>query len=289
LITFQQLRRWSQTPSKSSELYREYAIDRESQKTLSIATSFLQSILSSIPYRIIRIGKADSTSFSLVASRDLNSGSNENLLLIDVLPPMSTIPVDSFINDHLSKVFTGPEKNHTIDRVVVIRSREREQIIKHISSSLHNSIIWEIEDSTGLLRCAYGSHFDKQLQAALKNGFSQPYDNFPNPYFPEMNPLLKLNYLTLNFNRKGQHNRSSVIEDAVRMAMRFSIYKENGAINADFSTLLSVMLKVGIASGSSRVSFPWSRTRTERMFLRRYYNYLEKASKTSLYDYDALF
>jgi hypothetical protein len=73
------------------------------------------------------------------------------------------------------------------------------------------------------------------------------------------------------------------------MAVRFSTNKDSGVLNADFSALLNVMLKVGIASGSARVSFPWSRTRTERMFLRRYYKYLERASKTSLYDYDALF
>jgi|GEM_PF-6101629 hypothetical protein len=275
--------------TKSSALYREYAIERESQKTLSIVASFLQSIISTIPYRIIRIGKSDSTSFSLVASRDLNSGSNENLILLDVLPPVSTVPADISMKEHLSKDFSGPEKNHTIDRVIVIRSREREHIVKYISSSLHNSIIWEIEDGTGALRCPYGTHFDKQLQAAIKNGFFYAYDNFPNPYFPEMNPLLKLNFLTLNFNRKGLHNRSSVIDDAVRMATRFSTYKDGGVVNADFSTLLNVMLKVGIASGSARISFPWSRTHTERMFLRRYYKYLERASKTSLYDYDALF
>ena len=275
--------------TRSSALYREYAIDRESQKTLSIVTSFLQSVLSSIPYKITRIGKFEGSSFSLVASRDLNSGSNENLLLLDVLPPVSTIPADISMKEHLSKNFSGPEKNHTIDRVIVIRSREREHIMKYISSSLHNSIIWEIEDGTGTLRCPYGTHFDKQLQAALKNGFLHAYDNFPNPYFPEMNPLLKLNFLTLNFNRKGLHNRSSIIDEAVRMAVRFSTYKDSGIISADFSALLNVMLKVGIASGSARVSFPWSRTRTERMFLRRYYKYLERASKTSLYDYDALF
>jgi hypothetical protein len=275
--------------TKSSLLYREYAIDRESQKTLSIVTSFLQSVFSIIPYKVMRIGKPDSRSFSLVASRDLNSGSNENILLLDILPPVSTVAADTSMKEHLSKNFSGPDKNHTIDRVIVIRSREREHIMKYISSSLHNSIIWEIEDGTGALKCSYGTHFDKQLQTALKNGFFHTYDNFPNPFFPEMNPLLKLNFLTLNFNRKGLHKRSSVIDDAVSMAIRFSMYKDSSVINTDFSALLNVMLKVGIASGSARISFPWSRTRTERMFLRRYYKYLERASKTSLYDYDALF
>ena len=122
--------------TRSSALYREYAIDRESQKTLSIVTSFLQSILYSIPYKIIRIGKSDGSSFSMVASRDLNSGSNENLLLLDVLPPVSTIPADISMKEHLSKDFSGPEKNHTIDRVIVIRSREREHIMKYISSNI---------------------------------------------------------------------------------------------------------------------------------------------------------
>jgi len=275
--------------SKSSALYKEYAIDRETQKLLSIIVGFLQSISTSIPYKVTHIGRSDINAFSLTASRDLDSGSNENHLLIDILPPLSTVPAEISMKDHLSKEFKGPEKNHTIDRVIVIKGREKEQIMKYIPSSLHNSIIWEIEDGTGILKCAYGSHFDKALQSALKNGFIGLYDNFPNPYFPEMNPLLKLNFLTLNFNRKGLHDRPSVIEEAARMAISFSPHRDADSVFSDFSNLLNIMIKVGIATGSARVSFPWSRTRTERMFLRRYYKYLERASKTSLYDFDALF
>ena len=277
------------TGSRSAALFREYAIDREIQRILTVVVSMLQSLPTDQSYNITNIGRQGKTTFNVTAIRDLDGGSKQNHLLIDVLPPTNILPIEQWIPEHLERSYVEPERNSTVDRVLVIRSSDRKAALKEIGKSLHYSIIWEIDELNGVIRIASGNHFDRQLGNSLKDGYNLAFDNFPNPYFPEMNPLLKLHFLTLNFNRRGLHNKSAVLEDAVRIASSFSIFGDLNAINTDFSSLLNTLLKIGIATGSSRISFPWSRTRTERAFIRRYYRYVEKASKTSLYDYDSFF
>ena len=277
------------TGSRSAALFREYAMDREIQRILTVVVSMLQSLPIDQSYNITNIGRQAKTTFNVTAIRDLDGGSKQNHLLIDVLPPTNILPIEQWIPEHLERSYVEPERNSTVDRVLVIRSSDRKAALKEIGKSLHNSIIWEMDELNGVIRIASGNHFDRQLGNSLKDGYNLAFDNFPNPYFPEMNPLLKLHFLTLNFNRRGLHNKSAVLEDAVRIASSFSIFGDLNAINTDFSSLLNTLLKTGIATGSSRVSFPWSRTRTERAFIRRYYRYVEKASKTSLYDYDSFF
>ena len=277
------------TGSRSASLFREYAMDREIQRILTVVVSMLQSLPIDQSYNITNIGRQAKMTFNVTAIRDLDGGSKQNHLLIDVLPPTNILPIEQWIPEHLERSYVEPERNSTVDRVLVIRSSDRKAALKEIGKSLHNSIIWEIDELNGVIRIASGNHFDRQLGNSLKDGYNLAFDNFPNPYFPEMNPLLKLHFLTLNFNRRGLHNKSAVLEDAVRIASSFSIFGDLNAINTDFSSLLNTLLKIGIATGSSRISFPWSRTRTERAFIRRYYRYVEKASKTSLYDYDSFF
>ena len=277
------------TGSRSAALFREYAMDREIQRILTVVVSMLQSLPIDQSYNITNIGRQAKTTFNVTAIRDLDGGSKQNHLLIDVLPPTNILPIEQWIPEHLERSYAEPERNSTVDRVLVIRSSDRKAALKEIGKSLHNSIIWEMDELNGVIRIASGNHFDRQLGNSLKDGYNLAFDNFPNPYFPEMNPLLKLHFLTLNFNRRGLHNKSAVLEDAVRIASSFSIFGDLNAINTDFSSLLNTLLKIGIATGSSRISFPWSRTRTERAFIRRYYRYVEKASKTSLYDYDSFF
>ncbi|MFG1459998.1 MAG: hypothetical protein AAE987_01290 [Thermoplasmataceae archaeon] len=277
------------TGSRSAALFREYAMDREIQRILTVVVSMLQSLPIDQSYNITNIGRQAKTKFNVTAIRDLDGGSKQNHLLIDVLPPTNILPIEQWIPEHLERSYVEPERNSTVDRVLVIRSSDRKAALKEIGKSLHNSIIWEMDELNGVIRIASGNHFDRQLGNSLKDGYNLAFDNFPNPYFPEMNPLLKLHFLTLNFNRRGLHNKSAVLEDAVRIASSFSIFGDLNAINTDFSSLLNTLLKIGIATGSSRISFPWSRTRTERAFIRRYYRYVEKASKTSLYDYDSFF
>ena len=277
------------TGSRSASLFREYAMDREIQRILTVVVSMLQSLPIDQSYNITNIGRQAKMTFNVTAIRDLDGGSKQNHLLIDVLPPTNILPIEQWIPEHLERSYAEPERNSTVDRVLVIRSSDRKAALKEIGKSLHNSIIWEMDELNGVIRIASGNHFDRQLGNSLKDGYNLAFDNFPNPYFPEMNPLLKLHFLTLNFNRRGLHNKSAVLEDAVRIASSFSIFGDLNAINTDFSSLLNTLLKIGIATGSSRISFPWSRTRTERAFIRRYYRYVEKASKTSLYDYDSFF
>lgn len=276
------------TPRANSLEFKKYAYDREVQKFLGVTGSFLEGIAGEIPYRIKSISAASTKAFSLVADREMNAGSNVNTLLVDIIPDSGNVDVEEFVRAHLEKSFQEPDKNCTVDRVLVIGPNLKRSVTREISSSLHNSVVWVIEPSLGKINIVEGSHFDKDLQQVLKDGYSKIYDNFPNPYFPDMNPLLKTHFLTLNFNRKGFHAFSDIVEDAVRMASAFSPYKERALTFSDFSNLLNAMVKIGIAKGSARVSFPWSRSKIERAFLRKYPQYLLKSSRTSLYDFDSL-
>lgn len=268
--------------------FRRYKYDREVQMMLGITSSLLESISGEIAYRIRAISPPSTKAFSLIADREMNSGSNVNTLLIDIIPGTGNVDLEAFIDSHLGKIFQEPEKNSSMDRVLVINPSIKQTVLRKISSSLHNSVVWTIDQSHAKLSVVHGTHFDKDLQQILKNGYSGIYDNFPNPYFPGMNPLLKLHFLTLNFNRKGFHAFSDIVEDATRMATSFGPYKERAAIFSDFSNLLNATTKIGIAKGSARISFPWSRTKIERAFLRRYPAYVLRSSRTSLYDFDSL-
>ena len=231
------------TGSRSATLFREYAIDRDIQRILSVVVSMLQSLPNDQSYNIATIGRQGKSAFNVTAVRDLEGGAKQNHLLIDVLPPSNIIPVEQWITEHLERSYAEPERNSTVDRVLVIRSSDRKAALKEIGKSLHNSIIWEIDELNGVIRIASGNHFDRYLGNSLKDGYNQAFDNFPNPYFPDMNPLLKLHFLTLNFNRRGLHNKSAILEDAVRLASSFSIFGDLNAINTDFSSLLNTLLK----------------------------------------------
>ncbi len=253
-----------------------------------MAASTVQWINASLPYNTISIENPRAGGFALVAERELNDGDSRNILLIDVLPPSTYAPMEQSLSFHASKTFSEPENKHTVDRVIFSLSRDKNQIKKVLDNSLHNSVIWELDEVSGSVKVGFGNHFDKQLQTLMSSGINGIYDNFPNPYYPEMNPLLKLSFLTLNFNRRGLHKRSEIIDDATRLAHSFSIYRDIQAINSDFSNLLAATVKIGLATGTNRISFPWSRARIERSFLRRYYRHLERSSRSSLYDFSSL-
>lgn len=271
-----------------SQEYRRYAFEREAQKMLGVVTSVLETVANAAPYVIRSISSPNAKTFSLVAERELNAGNNVNTLLVDVVPSVANSEAGDIVQSHLEKRFDEPEKNTTVDRVLVISSAIKQHIQKVISSSLHNSVVWAIDPERGSISIAHGNHFDKQLNQILKNSYTKLYDNFPNPYFPGMNPLLKVHFLTLNFNRKGFHAFSDIVEDAVRLATTFGPYRDRAPIFSDMSNLLNALMRIGIAKGSARVSFPWVRSRIEMAFLKRYPVYLLKSSRTSLYDFDSL-
>ena len=113
--------------------------------------------------------------------------------------------------------------------------------------------------------------------------------NFPSPYHPDLDPLIRSLFLTRNLLLMQPINRNLIVTHSLNDAYENSIGIRKDQIKRDFQDLLKNIVGAGIfKSRGQYLYYPANFDEYRRRFIKRYYNYMEKISKTTIFDYDTL-
>lgn len=115
-------------------------------------------------------------------------------------------------------------------------------------------------------------------------------DNFPHPYISKLDPLVKFSFISLSYARAGKGSMSAVLYEASSEAYAFSVGQERELIRADLSELLADMDRAGlITARGNEIYFPKNGSKFQRAFIRKYWDYVERIGKRTLFDFESPF
>lgn len=115
-------------------------------------------------------------------------------------------------------------------------------------------------------------------------------DNFPHPYSTQLDPLIKFAFVSLNYARVGKASLSTVLYESTAEAYTYSVGEERETIRNDLSELVQDMDKAGVITArSNEIYFPKNSQRLQKTFIRKYWDYVEKLGKRTLFDFESPF
>lgn len=262
----------------------------EEQKLLSFVYSFFAGNFDKIGYSVKATNLFSSEKPSIIAESAQNNNKDKNTILVDVMAGVTEESVEALIDNCFLKMKSSTASDN-IDRVLVCHPKYLE-MIRECSKRLGTEIvIWTVVPSEGRMYKSQGVHKDARLEEFLKTQHgSNVFNIFPHPYFPDLHPLIKFEFLSLNFNRKGVEGINKIIDSTVEMAYRLSIGYSRHEIRNDFSELIRTLTRIGVLNvKNNHVYFPRNRAKFERKFLKRYWEFVEKIEKVTLFDFESLF
>ncbi len=257
-------------------------LEQSRHELLSAVFSSLQSNYDEINYTVERIDDAPTHTFTMNASRLGPEG--KFVLLFYFVQNKDEKYLRSEIQSFLEEKI-DPGLN-SLDKVVVVPN-ETDMRNVDISASIYNTVVWRVNRITWKITKPAGTHFDTKLNSAIKNGLGF-LDIFPLPYTEFMHPLLKYKIMNLNYFYTGKHRIQDVISKATDYAYLNSVGIERQKIKLDFTSLVRVMIRSGIISSSGDYLTLSSAPGFEIKFLGKYYDFIEKSSKRTLFDYESL-
>ncbi len=137
---------------------------------------------------------------------------------------------------------------------------------------------------------AKGKTGDPSLDSMVSGAGTRIMDNFPHPYISNLDPLIKFSFISLNYARTGKSSLSTVLYESSSEAYAYSVGQERDRIRSDFSELLADMDKAGlITARGNETYFPKNGAKFERAFIRKYWDYVEKIGKRTLFDFESPF
>lgn len=264
------------------ERMKAMEIEQSRHELLSAVFSALQANLDDIHYNVERIDDIPSHMLTMDASALGSSGKYVLRFYFSGNTDPKTLrdEIQLFKEEKVEPGLSSMDKVIVVPNEVDIRNID-------ICDSIYNTVVWRVNRITWKILKLAGTHFDSSLNAALKNGL-EFLDIFPLPYTEYMHPLLKYRILNLNSFYTGRHRLTYIISMAADYAYLNSVGIEKQRIKADFTSLIRTMIRSGIlASNGDFVSFPVS-PGFDMKFLRRYYDFMEKSSKKTLFDYESL-
>ncbi|MFG1519968.1 MAG: hypothetical protein AAE977_05785 [Thermoplasmataceae archaeon] len=264
------------------ERLRSFETEQSRQELISAVFSALQSNYDEIHYIIERIDNDPSHNFTMTASMIGNSGKYV-LRFYFAVAIEGKIPendIRSFLDERIDPGLSS------MDKIIVIPNETDMRSID-ISDSIYNTVVWRVNRITWKIIKLAGTHFDSSLNMAMKNGL-EFLDIFPLPYTEYMHPLLKYRIISLNYFYTGKHRIQDIISMATEYAYMNSVGIEKQRIRLDMTSLIRTMIRSGIVTSSGEFVHLSASPGLETKFLRRYYDFLEKSSKRTLFDYESL-
>lgn len=114
--------------------------------------------------------------------------------------------------------------------------------------------------------------------------------NFPHPYHMNLDPLIKFRFLSLNNSRTGKYSLAEVLHETATQAYSLSVNQERENIRSDLLDLITDLDKAGVITAKgNEIYFPRNGERLEKAFIRKYWDYVEKIGKRTLFDFEAPF
>ncbi|AKA47897.1 hypothetical protein IX51_01005 [uncultured archaeon] len=152
-------------------------------------------------------------------------------------------------------------------------------------------MIWLISTEKSTARAMIkGETSDEFLKKLSSDEGMRIIGNFPHPYISQLDPLVKFAFISLNYARTGKASLPTILYESSAEAYAFSVGEEREMIRADFSELLQDLDKAGlITARANEIYFPKNSKKFQRSFIRRYWDYVEKLGKRTLFDFESPF
>lgn len=224
----------------------------------------------------------------IIASRSIGENSTYSIKIF-IVPELTDVPAD-VISDEIGKCVKAAISDGIRDIVLAGRKDLGKIREKLPEKERENVICWTLS-VTGKLARSAGMHTDPDLESYFReNGEINLTDVFPIPYSKELHPLIKFAFLSLNYSRNGKFNMNSVIDYTSEFAYRTSVSVTREEIKDDFYALVRTLERIGLLTvkGNS-VYFPKNRERFEKSFHRKYWDFLERSQKVTLFDFERHF
>lgn len=252
---------------------------------LSAVYAFLQKNYDSTAYRVKEIRVTDSGAYRISAVSDDEDVDIFRVLKILVVPKAGMISDNDFDESFIWEDSEQNQRNTLVQRVLVLEEYDKDAVAKEKNSLVPVSV-WTVQAESGLIKKEAGKPVDRRLESVLVSEAPNTFFNFPVPYVHNMNPVIALSFLTQNFTVRGWHSSLSVLTEAHRYAMMYSAHLESDVVLEELSGILKACIRTGLfTEKGDRIFLPRTRLRSERTFMRKYPEYLNRTLKKTLYDF----
>ncbi len=254
---------------------------------LSSVFSFLQGSYERIGYSVRDIQVTESGAYRITADHSDESIDVYKVLKILVVPKAGMISDGDFDESFIWDDTEHAQRNTLVQRVLALEEYDDDARAKEKNSLVPVSV-WSVQALDATIRKVSGKAIDRELDAALGSGSQNTFFNYPVPYVAGMNPVVALSFLTQNFTVRGWHSSLTILNAAHTYAMRYSPYLESESVLEELTGILKACIKTGIFNEKGdRVYLPRTRLRTEKAFMRKYPEYINRTMKKTLYDFGA--
>lgn len=258
---------------------------RKNHYILSAIFSFLQKNYDSTGYSVKDIQVTESGAYRITASSDDEDMDIFRVLKILVVPRAGMISDNDFDESFIWEDSEHAQRNTLVQRILALEEYDRDAMAKEKNSLVPVSV-WTVHAESGIIKKESGKPVDRRLDAILDEGEPNTFFNFPVPYVQNMNPVIALSFLTQNFTVRGWHSSLSVLNEAHRYAMMYGTHLESEAVLEELSGILKACTKTGLfTEKGDRIFLPRTRLRSEKSFLRKYPDYINRTMKKTLYDF----
>lgn len=264
----------------------------ERQLSLHNATSSIYFLLSNnlneISFKIQAIYTHVESINEIIASKPIDGKTSYSIKIIifpdnlQDLPEDTMLKIEKSVSDGLLQGFHD---------IILVGMSDFDPIKAHVPDNAEEKLVyWKLADDVGVSKYS-GIHSDSDLESFFgENGTIKLTNVFPVPYAKELHPLIKFAFLSLNYSRIGKFNLNSVIDYTSEYAYRTSVGIHREEIKDDFLSLIRILERIGLITvkGNS-IYFPKNRERFEKTFHRKYWDFLERSKKTTLFDFERHF
>lgn len=252
---------------------------------LSSVFAFLQGTSRKVGYSISDIQVTEAGAYRITAVNDEQVTDIFKVLKILVVPEAGMISDGDFDESFIWEDAEQAQRNTLVQRILVLDEYNDDARAKEKNSLVPVSV-WSVNSESGVISKVSGRTIDRELDAALKSEQPNTFFNFPVPYVHGMNPVIALSFITQNFTVRGWHSSLTILTNAHRYAMMYAPNLQSDTVLEELTGILKACIKIGLFSEKGdRVFLPRTRYRSEKTFLRKYPEYVNRTMKRTLYDF----
>lgn len=254
---------------------------------ISAAYSALQQNYNDLQFSVRNISVEDRYS-SITAVRTSASGKSRDILIVAATSAMEEREeVEEIFNTLKSDVEKPEELDIIGTSLIMFKPPSKEK--KRILSLALSDFVWLYSESDSTLEIMGREEGPFEI---LSQGLTQIQimDNYPHPYHYSLDPLIKFSFLSMNDTRSGKESLADVLNEAVDNSYSISIRVDREKIREDLLDLVHDMHRAGlITAHGNEIYFPRNMRRLRKSFIRKYWDYVEKIGKRTLFDFESPF
>ncbi len=269
---------------REREWEAEAALNRHS--LLSAAYSALQQNFTELAFAVSEVGVRSSFSF-FTAVR--NGGERREILIVLSCDPREWKEKSAEVSKHLLDETKKGEKPVSTAIALPVSASEAETARGLLQEGSLDYLLVH-DESGGVLSIEASGKTPSAILDKVPESRLHVVDNFPHPYHPSLDPFIKFAFISLNGARSGKDSFADVLNESVQGAYSFSVGISAEQIRAELLELIKDMDRAGIITArGNEIYFPKNEERLRKSFIRKYWDYVEKIGKRTLFDFEAHF